>query len=299
MLLPLHSVYSCSCSFLCLWISLGLLVSTNDGLSRLRTQNVLHLLLLVPVQRRAEDVAAITAELVRHDLRIGRAQKRVDRRVTWLDHRPNVLDKVIGDTEFILPPRSVDGACSGSEGAATESPCRNSPCRHRSTCSASEGDGEGGPDQRAPQTAPARAFAGGHLEALVNPELTVIVTIDGDCVVEVHGPVLVHPLQLVEHVRCTVHVFLEANDYQFRHDCSPFSVLSDFLFECELFRHACDFPSLAPCHRCAMRKANPKLLKIIFPATAGTRNEAPWIEGLLPQPLLTPEGFESRWPREL
>jgi hypothetical protein len=30
---------------------------------------------------------------------------------------------------------------------------------------------------------------------------------------------------LVEYARRTVHVFLEANDYQLCHDCSPFSVV--------------------------------------------------------------------------
>ena len=57
-----------------------------------------------------------------------------------------------------------------------------------------------------PHRPPQRAFAGGHLEALVDAELAVVVAVDGDCVVEIHAPVLVHPLQLVQHVGCSVHV---------------------------------------------------------------------------------------------
>src|SRR5215472_18944923 len=107
MLSSLHSVYSRSCSlygFLFFFLR-----DAKDGLSRLRLQYALYLLLLVTAQSGAEDGAAITAEMARHDIRVGRAQQRIDCRVAGLDQRPDILDKVIGDTEFILPPRSVEG----------------------------------------------------------------------------------------------------------------------------------------------------------------------------------------------
>src|SRR5262245_43385397 len=195
------------------------------ALSRLRAQNALHLLLLILAQGGAENGATVAAELVGHSVAIGGAQKRIDGRVAGLDHGSDLLHKLIGDTEFVLPPGRVEGAPCRAERSPAGSGRRNRPRGRRGTGSAGEGDGERGRDQRAPQPAPARAFLRGHLEALVDAELTVVVAVNGDRVVEVHGPILVHPLQLVKHLGRAVHVFLEANNYQFCHDCSPFNVV--------------------------------------------------------------------------
>ncbi len=53
--------------------------SAEDSLRRLLAQNVFQLLLLIAAQRRAEDGASVTAELFRHFVGVGGAQKRVDR----------------------------------------------------------------------------------------------------------------------------------------------------------------------------------------------------------------------------
>src|SRR6516162_9226908 len=81
-------------------------------LGRPAVQDVFDLRLLVATQRGAENRATVTTELVRHRLGIRSPQKRVDRRVSGLNHRPNLLDELVGDAELILPPRRVESARS-------------------------------------------------------------------------------------------------------------------------------------------------------------------------------------------
>src|SRR5215813_8690413 len=109
MLLTQYSVYPCFCSFSVLVVDLSLARADVD-LSCLRAKNTLDLLLLILAQGSAENGATIAAELVQHCIGIGGAEKGVHRRITRLDHRPDLLNKFLGDTEFILPPGCVEGA---------------------------------------------------------------------------------------------------------------------------------------------------------------------------------------------
>jgi hypothetical protein len=70
----------------------------------------------------------------------------------------------------------------------------------------------GGRRGTAQQAAPSRAFAGGHLIALVDPKLAVVFAVDGDRIVQVDHPAGIHVLQDVEDLRCAVHVLLEADN---------------------------------------------------------------------------------------
>src|SRR5262249_28716366 len=163
-------------------------------LSCLRAKNALDLLLLILAQGSAENGATIAAELVQHCIGIGGAEKGVHRRITRLDHRPDLLNKFLGDTEFILPPGCVEGAPCRAQRGAAGSGRGNRPCGHAGAGSAGEGNGECGSDQRTSQTAPSGALACCHLQTLIDSKFAVGVAIYGDRVVEVYGPVLVHSL---------------------------------------------------------------------------------------------------------
>src|SRR5262245_9755925 len=109
-------------------------------LSRLPAQNFFHFLLLIAAQRGTKYAASVAAELLRHFVGIGSAQKPIDGGVTRLNHRPDLLDKLIGDAEFVLPPCGVDSARSRAKrgsagGSRSKSPCRYGagPTRDRSS----------------------------------------------------------------------------------------------------------------------------------------------------------------------
>src|SRR5260370_16443142 len=78
------------------------------GLSRCSVmKNVLYLRLLTPVQGRAKNGAAVATELVRHESRIGGAEKREDGRISRLNHRSNLLYEFVWYAELVLPPSSL------------------------------------------------------------------------------------------------------------------------------------------------------------------------------------------------
>src|SRR5262249_52783023 len=60
---------------------------------------------------------------------------------------------------------------------------------------------------------------------------SLVIAVGRDRVVEIDHPVVVHCLQLGEHARRAEHVFLETNDYELRHGCSPFMLPSVDVFD--------------------------------------------------------------------
>jgi hypothetical protein len=85
-------------------------------------KNALYLRLLTPAQGCAKNGAAIATELIRHESRIGGAEKREDCRIPRLNHRSNLLYEFVWYAELVLPPRSVECACSRSECASGKNP---------------------------------------------------------------------------------------------------------------------------------------------------------------------------------
>jgi len=59
---------------------------------------------------------------------------------------------------------------------------------------------------------------------LIDSQFAVVVTVDGNGVMQINHPVVIQGQQLVEHLRSAVHVFLETNHYKFCHNVSPFRV---------------------------------------------------------------------------
>jgi len=62
--------------------------------------------------------------------------------------------------------------------------------------------------QRPPQTAPGRALTLSRLKALVNPQLTVVVPVDGDRIVEIDRPIPLHVFRLIKYLRRPVLIFV-------------------------------------------------------------------------------------------
>src|SRR5258706_10136207 len=106
--------------------------------------------------------------MIRHNVGIGSAKKRIDRRIARLDHRPDLLDEIVGYAELVLPPLSVECTCSRSNRATSRGPGCEGTGYWNGRCPASEGNGEREADQGAHQAAPSCALTCGHLVALVD-----------------------------------------------------------------------------------------------------------------------------------
>src|SRR5262249_13669493 len=157
----------------------------------------------------------VAAEMFDNFVRVGCAQESKDGGVAGLNHSPDFLDEVFGDAELVLPPASVNSACSCAGGAPCKHARRQGARRRGCAYPACKRNREGGPYQRPPEAAPGGAFTRSQLKALVNPELTFVVPVDGDRVVKIDRPVKIHIFQLVENFRRPVHVLLETYHYQF------------------------------------------------------------------------------------
>src|SRR5208337_3670616 len=204
---------SSTCDWLCATARCPSVVVKEKHSPATFAENLLHFRLLFLTQRGAEDRASVATELVGYNVRITHPQDCVDSRVAGLDHCPDPLDEFIGNAKLIFPRRRIDGAQSGSECGPAQGSRRNRASRCRSTCPGSKWNGERGPDQQAPKTAPRCTFARGHLVALIDPQFALVVTIDRNGIMQIYHPIVVQAQQLVEHLRPAVHVFLEANHY--------------------------------------------------------------------------------------